>query len=61
MGWWVDRACGRINDPGAYGAVPWLDLDGGFGAYLVIEADSGTGNELASLLYSPVEDAIAQR
>jgi CubicO group peptidase (beta-lactamase class C family) len=58
MGWWVDRSSGRINDPGAYGSVPWLDLDDGFGAYLVIEADTGTGNELAALLYEPVEAAV---
>ena len=43
MGWWVDRASGQISDPGAYGSFPWLDLDDGYGAYLVIEADSGDG------------------
>ena len=37
MGWWVDKASGLINDPGAFGAVPWLDLEDGYGAYLVIE------------------------
>ncbi len=57
MGWWVDRPSGRISDAGAYGTVPWLDLDDGYGAYLVIEADSGTGNELAALLYDEVESA----
>lgn len=58
MGWWVDRDTGRISDAGAYGSVPWLDLDDGYGAYLVIEADSGTGNELAALLYDVVEAAV---
>jgi CubicO group peptidase (beta-lactamase class C family) len=58
MGWWVDRASGRITDPGAYGSVPWLDLDDGYGAYLVLEADSGTGAELADLLYEPIDEAI---
>ena len=43
MGWWVDRETGRISDPGAYGSIPWIDLDGGYGAYLVIEADTTTG------------------
>jgi hypothetical protein len=38
--------------------VPWLDLDDGYGAYLVIEAGSGTGNELATLLYDPVEAVL---
>ena len=58
MGWWVDRGRGLINDPGAYGAYPWLDLDDGYGAYLVIELNSPTGGELASLLFDPVEEAV---
>lgn len=58
MGWWVDRESGRITDGGAYGSVPWLDLDDGYGAYLVIEADSGTGNALASELYDVVHAAV---
>ncbi len=59
FGWWVERdGSGRIDDPGAYGAVPWLDLDGGFGAYLVIEADARLGAQLAGRLYDPVESAI---
>ena len=58
MGWWVDRASGRISDPGAYGSVPWLDLEDGYGAYLVIEADSTTGAELAQQLYDVVDEAV---
>lgn len=61
LGWWVDRASGRCSDPGAYGTVPWLDLDDGYGAYLVIEADSTTGGQLASLLFDPVEAAVKAR
>ena len=58
MGWWVDRETGRISDGGLYGSVPWLDLEDGYGAYLVVEADSGTGNALAGLLYDVVEAAV---
>ncbi len=58
MGWWVDRETGRISDAGAYGSVPWLDLDDGYGAYLVIEADAGTGNELAALIDEVVHTAV---
>ena len=58
MGWWVDEAAGRITDPGAYGAVPWLDLDDGYGAYLVIEGGSGAGGQLAGLLYDIVEEQM---
>ena len=58
MGWWIDRASGRISDPGAYGSVPWLDLNDGYGAYLVIEADSDTGIELAQELFDVVDQAV---
>ena len=61
MGWWVDRENGRITDGGLYGTVPWLDLADGYGAYLVVEADSPTGNALAGLLYEVVEEAVAGR
>ncbi len=50
---------GRISDPGAYGAVPWLDLEAGYGAYLVIEDDVITGNILAFQLYDLIDSAIA--
>ena len=60
FGWWIDRDDSeRITDGGAYGAVPWLDLDGGFGAYLVLEAEATLGAELAGRLYDPVETAMA--
>lgn len=58
MGWWVDRESGLIRDPGAYGTVAWLDLDDGYGAYMVIEADSATGGELADQLYDLIETAV---
>jgi CubicO group peptidase (beta-lactamase class C family) len=58
MGWWVDRSTGRISDGGAYGSVPWLDLEDGYGAYLVIEATSSLGQQLAGELYEPVESAM---
>ncbi len=58
MGWWVDRESGRISDEGLYGTVPWLDLDDGFGAYLVVEKTSDVGRSLAAQLYEPVEAAV---
>lgn len=58
MGWWVDRGTGMISDGGAYGSVPWLDLGDGYGAYLVIEADSLTGQSLAGELKPIVEQAV---
>ena len=58
MGWWIDRESGRISDGGAYGTVPWLDLEDGYGAYLVIESTSGEGNDLADQLYDIVDEAV---
>ena len=61
MGWWVGRDSGLIIDGGAFGTVPWLDLEDGYGAYLVLESNVAIGTELASMLYGPVEDAIKGR
>lgn len=58
MGWWVDRDTGMLSDGGAYGTVPWLDVDDGYGAYLVIEANSILGGALFDLLVDPVEAAV---
>lgn len=58
MGWWVQRDTGRIDDPGAYGAFPWLDLDDGYGAYLVVESQSVIGAEIAAELAEPVHEAM---
>ncbi|MCB0992206.1 MAG: serine hydrolase [Acidimicrobiales bacterium] len=59
LGWWVDRDSGIVSDPGAYGSVPWLDLDDGYGAFLVIEDSGPVGQRLAELLQDPVDEAIA--
>ena len=59
MGWFVDRATGVRTDPGAYGAVAWIDVDAGYGAYLVIEDSVGVGSTLARDLVAPVAAAIA--
>lgn len=58
MGWWIDLDTGRIRDGGAFGSVPWLDLDDGYGAYLVIEDTGQTGGELANLIEELVHEAV---
>ncbi len=58
MGWWIDRNTGRISDGGAWGAVPWLDLDDGYGAYIVLEADTQTGQRLKSEIEDLVHRAV---
>ena len=61
MGWWVGRESGLILDRGEFGTVPWLDLEGGYGAYLVLESNVATGSALAAMLYGPVRDAVTGR
>lgn len=58
LGWWVYPEQHRIDDPGAFGSVPWLDLGNSLGGYLVIEADASLGMQLAQQLFQPVEAAV---
>jgi CubicO group peptidase (beta-lactamase class C family) len=58
LAWWIDRANpGVFMDPGAYGAIPWLDVGRGYGAFIALEATSELGVELA-LQAKPALDAI---
>ncbi len=58
VNWSADRDTGRISDGGAYGSEPWLDVEAGYGAYLVLEADADLGIRLADELYDLVEAAV---
>jgi CubicO group peptidase (beta-lactamase class C family) len=61
LGWYVDRGPGGyLTDPGAFGSRPWLDLADGYGVYLVIEADGGTGSELQERLAGPIDEAMTR-
>lgn len=59
LGWWVDNEDpSRIEDSGAFGSVPWLDLADGYGVYLVIEATNDLGRQLAAQLGPLVEEQL---
>ena len=58
MGWWVYRDTGYIQDGGAYGSVPWLDLEDGYGALLLTESDNGTANQLVAEIIDLVDTAV---
>ena len=60
MGWWVDRASGRLTATGAYGSSPWLDLEDGYGVHLLTESNSATSSELAALLFDVIDQSIAR-
>lgn len=57
FGWWIDRERAVVADGGAYGASPWLDLDRGYGAMILIEGDYIQGNEMR-LATQPVLEAM---
>lgn len=58
MGWWIDRNHpGVIADPGFYGAVPWIDRNRGYGAFIAIEGNSTQGTALWART-KPILDSI---
>ena len=58
LGWWIHRQGGYAYSLGAYGAVPTLDLDKGFGYYLVLEANDSTWQAIAEPLHIAIEAAV---
>jgi CubicO group peptidase (beta-lactamase class C family) len=47
LGWWVDRGHpGVVSDPGAYGAVPWLDNPRRYAAFILLESGALLGAQL---------------
>ncbi len=58
MGWWVDRETGIISDGGAWGTLPWLNLEDGYGAYWVIEDENSTTAGISEELISLVHVAV---
>lgn len=59
MGWWVSREDGTITDPGAFGAVPWLNLEDGYGALLLTESSSALAVPFSRSLGPLVDEAFA--
>ena len=59
LGWWVGADDPEyVEDAGAFGAVPWLDLGRGYGAYLVVEATAMQGRTLANEIRPLIEAQI---
>lgn len=58
LGWWIDRdEPGLISDGGAFGAFPWLDVDAGYGAYLVVEST----NDVSRTISEQIVPLIAEQ
>ncbi len=58
MGWWINHENGLVYSTGAYGAVPTLRIDEGFGYYIVLEANDSTWQALAAPLDAGIEAAM---
>lgn len=58
LGWWIDRRDGFAYSLGAYGASPTLDLNEGFGYYVVLEANDSTWQALAEPLHTAIETTV---
>lgn len=59
LGWWMSTATpGVVLDPGAYGAVAYLDMNAGFGVFIAVE--DGSGGDLFAATYPTVLDALSQ-
>ncbi|MCP4804197.1 MAG: beta-lactamase family protein [Proteobacteria bacterium] len=56
LGWFVSREAEVVADPGAYGASPWLDLDRGYGAMILLEGHYTRGQTLREQV-QPLIDA----
>ena len=47
LGLWIIRdEPGVVSDGGAYGAMPWLDVERGYGVMIILEADSSYGGPM---------------
>jgi CubicO group peptidase (beta-lactamase class C family) len=58
LGWWIDRVhTGVVADAGAYGAMPWIDNDREYGAFVVLQSNAGVGVNLRTAV-KPVLDAV---
>jgi CubicO group peptidase (beta-lactamase class C family) len=59
LGWWVDRVhAGSVSDPGAYGAVPWIDGGRKYGAMILLESTAQLGAQLREQVKPLVEAAF---
>ena len=58
LGWWISRdEPGVMADPGAYGAIPWIDQERGYGVMIILEAELVHGTSMMQNV-KPVVDRI---
>lgn len=60
LGWWVTTEDPSvIEDGGAFGSVPWLDLSDGYGVYLLVEDQARTGARLAERIRPLIDEQMS--
>jgi CubicO group peptidase (beta-lactamase class C family) len=57
LGWFRDRSRHVVADAGAWGAMPWLDVDRGYGAMLLLE-DQALNGVLMRLEVQPLLEEL---
>ena len=58
MGWWIDRDNpGVFVDEGVWGAIPWIDLNRGYAAFITMESNFPNG-DAARKRTQPLLDAV---
>ncbi len=61
LGWWIDRyEDGLVASPGLYGAIPWIDAERGYAAFIAIEASARERERIWSAA-RPVLDAMFEQ
>jgi CubicO group peptidase (beta-lactamase class C family) len=63
LGWWIDAVdhageSVHVSDAGAFGTIPWLDLERGYAAFLLIQDRLTTGLALYDQIIEPVRQAV---
>ena len=61
LGWWINRQDGLVYSTGAYGRYRALQMDEGFGYYVVLEANDAACAALAAPLADAVEEGGPRR
>ncbi len=61
LGWFVERdGSGVVFDPGLFGSVAWMDLNDGYGAFMVLEKDDASSKRIWSVLEPLVDSIMAE-
>ncbi|MEX0767620.1 MAG: serine hydrolase domain-containing protein [Microthrixaceae bacterium] len=62
LGWWVDRDNpAYVEDSGAFGAVPWIDRERGYAAYLIVEKRYIDGAKLSEAVLPLITEEVDNR